>query len=189
MIEMPRDTNHVDIITPKRDCFRGGNQFERQDSEPRKSIFPTTGEAPGLVDEADNVSVEGTVDGVEDGHLGESQGGEQQHETDDDIWIQESVHFRLLASGVKRAKLTSNDQRSGTTLVKGTTRTDEETCTDGTADGNHLHVAVAQVTLEVTLLVGRADFLIVRLGVDGGSVLLILLGGRCRRHGEGCVLL
>lgn len=56
--------SHVDVITPKRDCFRGSNQFERQDSEPRESVFPTTGETPGLIDEADNISVEGTVDGV-----------------------------------------------------------------------------------------------------------------------------
>lgn len=68
--------------------------------------------------------------------------------------------------------------------MEGTTRTDEETSTDGTANGNHLHVAVLQVTLEVTLLMGRAYFLIVRLRGDI-HLLLELLCRRCRRHDGG----
>lgn len=75
---------------------------------------------------------------------------------------------------IQLSELLTNYQRSGTTLVEGTTRTDKQTSTDSTSDGNHLHVSVLQVALELALAVSRADLLIVRHR-DGGLVLHLLV--------------
>lgn len=84
---MLRKTYHVDVSAPELDGLGGRDQLEGQDSEPRQSIFPTAGETPGRIDEADDVSVEGTIDWVQDSHFGQTHVGEQQHDTGDKIWL------------------------------------------------------------------------------------------------------
>lgn len=66
-------------------------------------------EAPGGIDKSADVGEEGSVDGVEDGHLGEGQTGAQKHDTDNQV---------------------TDDKSGRTALLKGTTRTDEKTSTN-----------------------------------------------------------
>jgi hypothetical protein len=53
------------------DVARGGD-LERKDRQPADRILPPARETPRGVDEAADVHGEGAVDGVHDGHLGES---------------------------------------------------------------------------------------------------------------------
>lgn len=103
--------SHVDIFSPELDGDGGSDQFKGEHSQPSQSVLPTHGEAPRRIDEAADVCEEGTVDGVEDSHLSQGQACAEKHDTDDEVTDEES---------------------SGATLLKGTTRTDEETSTDGT---------------------------------------------------------
>lgn len=62
------------------DVASGGN-LEWQDSQPTDGVFPSASETERGIDETANVHGEGTVDGVQDGHLGESLHHEVGRET------------------------------------------------------------------------------------------------------------
>lgn len=76
---------HVNIVAPEFDCQRGGNQLEGEDCEPGNGVLPAHCETPRRIDEADEVCVEGTVDGVEDSHFSEGVGHHEQHGADDGV--------------------------------------------------------------------------------------------------------
>jgi hypothetical protein len=61
-------------------------------------------------------------------------------------------------------------QRGRTTTAQSTTRTNEQTSSDGTTDGNHLHVSTLQTSLQSTLT--QLDILNGRR-VTGGPVVRI----------------
>lgn len=88
--------SHVDIFSPELDGDGSGDEFERKHGQPSKSVLPTHGETPRRIDEADDVGKEGTVDGVEDSHLSESQACAEKHDTDDEISDEESSRATLL---------------------------------------------------------------------------------------------
>lgn len=88
--------SHVDIFSPEFDGDGSGDEFERKHGQPSKSVLPTHGETPRRIDEADDVGKEGTVDGVEDSHLSESQACAEKHDTDDEISDEESSRATLL---------------------------------------------------------------------------------------------
>ena len=48
----------------------------------------------------------------------------------------------------------TNQERSGTTLGKSTTRTNEETSTNATTDGNHIQMPGLQGLVQLVVLVG-----------------------------------
>jgi hypothetical protein len=88
--------SHVDIVSPELDGDGGGDQFEGEHSQPSESVLPTHGETPRRIDEADDVGEEGTVDGVEDSHLSQSQACAEKHDTDDEVTDEESSRATLL---------------------------------------------------------------------------------------------
>lgn len=65
----------VNVVSPVLDSDRRGCEFERQYCQPANGIVPADSEAPGGIDESDNVSVKGTVDGVEDSEFTEGLHG------------------------------------------------------------------------------------------------------------------
>jgi hypothetical protein len=80
-----KSTNHVDVSAPELNRLGRSDQLEWENCEPGQSVFPTTGKTPRGIDEADNVGVKGTVDGVKNSHLCEGEVGAEQHDTDDEI--------------------------------------------------------------------------------------------------------
>lgn len=76
---------HADRFVPEFDGNTSGNEFEGQDGKPGNSVIPAHSKAPGRIEEADDIGIEGTVDGVEDRQFGQGLHGEQQHDTDDHV--------------------------------------------------------------------------------------------------------
>jgi len=54
------------------DNIASSRDLEGKDGQPADGVLPTASKAPSGVDEAANIHVEGSVDGVQDSQLGES---------------------------------------------------------------------------------------------------------------------
>ena len=159
----------MDISSPKLNSSRRSNQFEGKNCKPGKGIFPTTGESPRRVNEANNVCIKGTVDRVQDRHFCKSKVCTQQHDTNDEVYIVSDRSGRSregsyilqhvsIRQSIETQRGNTNDKRCWTTLVKSTSRTDKKTSSDSTTDSNHLHVSVLQMTLKLAF----AELFIVR---------------------------
>lgn len=90
---------NADICSPEANCQRCGSELKGQDSEPRECIVQTHGKTPRRIDEADDVSVECTIDRVQDGHLSQGVHSEQKHYTDDEV-ADDLVHEELACGGL-----------------------------------------------------------------------------------------
>lgn len=75
----------MDVSAPELNCLGRSDQLKGKNCKPGQSVFPTTSKAPRGIDEADNVGVKGTVDGVQNSHFCEGEVGAEQHDTDDEI--------------------------------------------------------------------------------------------------------
>lgn len=134
---------------PEVNGDRGGGKFEGKNGQPLDGVLPTDSETPGLVNETAGVSEqivracskiieleidlreECTVDGVQDCKFSQSLHRHEQHEACD---------------------READDQGCRSSRRECSTSTNKETCTNGTTDGNHLHVSVLERTLELILL-------------------------------------
>lgn len=94
----------------------------------RTYVVPAHGETPRRIDEAGRQSVETTRDRVHNSELAEGVDDVEDHDTGDGE---------------------ADEDRTGTTLNKGATGADEETSTDGTADGNHVQVTGLHGAIEL----------------------------------------
>ena len=103
-------------------------------------VVPTHGETPGRIDEASRVRVETTRDGIHHSEFTKSVHDVEDHDTSDSE---------------------AEEDRGRATLGEGTTRTDEETSTDGTTDGNKLNLSVVETTLKLVSIVGDMAHVVV----------------------------
>lgn len=178
----------MNVSSPKCNRLGRRNQLKRKDCKPGQSIFPTAGESPSGINKADDVGVKGTVDGIQNGHFCQSQVGEEQHAAHDEICnivlgsvVKSMRRFRTFSYSLDGmisfdlnstiVGLLTNNQSRRTTLAKGATRTNKETSTDSTSDGNHLHVSVLQATMQLVLLRRRAAMLLIMRVGDCGLIL------------------
>ena len=91
-------------------------------------VIPAHSKTPGRIDEASRVCVETTRDGIHDSEFTKGVHDVKDHDTSDSE---------------------ADEDRGRATLGHGTTRTDEETSTDGTTDGNHVKMALLHGAIEL----------------------------------------
>lgn len=70
-------------------------------------------------------------------------------------------------------------KRSWSSTVEGTSRTNEETGTDGATDGNHLHVSVLELSVQWADTVGVWRVLVLEVGL---VVLIVVVSWRVGLH-------
>lgn len=104
-------------------------ELEGEDDEPLHGVVPTHGETPGRIDETGREDGERTLDGEHDGHLSQCVDDGEQHGPDE----QETDEDRGRTSGRERVG-----------------RTNKETGTDGTTDGNHLEMSSLEGPVQIT---------------------------------------
>lgn len=75
----------IEIRSPERNGKGGSRELKRQDTEPGECVVQTDGETPRWVNEANDISEEGAIDGIEHSHFSQGLHGEEQHETDDNV--------------------------------------------------------------------------------------------------------
>lgn len=140
------DENVEDGTVGSGVCFRvpvldgdgSSDQLQGQHDQPLHGVVPGHGETPRWVDESNVVSDEGTGNRERDGQLTQGLNGGENHRADQGVGDQDG---------------------RGTTQRQHTTRTNEQTGTDGTTDGDHLQVSGLQRS-------GQR-----RVGGDDGSLL------------------
>lgn len=142
-----------DVGIPIRNRNTTDGQLKRKNGSPLKNIVPAHGETPGRIDETSRVCVERTRDGIHDGEFTESIHDVEHHDTDDEEINEERT--RALQFSIALAKPnTLESARNGAvkrtyTSAESTTRTDEETSTNGTTNGNHVQMASLHGTLKL----------------------------------------
>lgn len=92
----------------------------------------TYSKAPGRVNEAGHIDVEATRDRVHNSKLSKSEDDVEHHDTDDEV---------------------VDDQTGRATGSKSITSTDEETSTNGAANGNHVQVAALHGLVQLVVAV------------------------------------
>ena len=119
---------NVYILIPVPDRETAHSKFERQDDGPLEDVVPAHGETPGRIDEASRVGIETTGNREHDSELTKGVHDVEHHDADDHE---------------------IDKQRGRTAVVQRLAGTDEETGTDGAADGNHVQVARLERALDL----------------------------------------
>ena len=65
------------------DDVASSGDFKRQDSEPADSVLPSTGKAPGWIDESTDVHGEGSVDWIHDCEFSQCLHHQVHHNADE----------------------------------------------------------------------------------------------------------
>lgn len=123
----------VYILIPIPDRKATDSKFKRQNNSPLEDVVPTHGKTPGRIDEASRVGIETTGNREHDSELAKGVDDVEHHDTDDHE---------------------IDKERSRAAVVQGLAGTDEETSTDGAADGNHVQVAGLHGALDLGAVAG-----------------------------------
>jgi hypothetical protein len=145
----------INSVIPVCDGEGADDEFEGQDDQPLEDVIPTHGETPRRINKASRIGVETSGNRVHDSELSEGVDNVEDHDTGDGE---------------------ADEDGTRATTGESATRTDEETGTDGTTDGNHVQVAGLHGLVErddTSTAAKRAQV----ETVAGSKVLLVLDGG------------